>query len=473
LPAEPLSVPDDLWADRDVERALVDRDIASLFRVLMRDTGASQARIGAAVGLEQGYVSRIMAGRKVASIDVLERIADGLNMPNRCRHSLGLAGRDGSPQFVDDLGPIHPGPGISGPRSWHEVVNGAVEMWRRDVNRRDVLRQAAFSPVAYAVPALRWFTSSTDEPVVGEGHRLVGPPDVDTIREVTSAYRRLDNEYGGGHGRDAVARYLDREVAPLLREGRYAPPTGKALLSSTAELVQLAGWQAYDVAEHAIAQRYFVQALNLAGAAEDESLGAEIMAAMSHQATYLVDTDTGIDLARAAGRAAKRAGVQALVAEAFVLEAHAHARTGDGRGCATALHAAETALDRADRSADPQWITYFGEAYLSAKFAHCFRALGNAKQAERFAVRSLRMDQRYVRGRAFNLALLASVYVQQNEPDRAAGIGVEAVRLTARMKSARAVRYIRDLQRELGPHRRRPTVRRFLTLAETTLGRRR
>jgi transcriptional regulator with XRE-family HTH domain len=469
VPADSLNVPDELWAGHDVRRVLAGRDIGGLFQLLLRETGASQTRIGAAVGLEQGYVSRIIAGRKVTSIDVLERIADGLGMPDDSRHALGLASRE------RPLSPEVPGRGVVTPTvsSWREHVSSAVEMWRGDVNRREVLRQAAFSSAGYAVPALRWFTSPSVEPVISEGPRRVGQPDVDTIREVTATYRRLDNEYGGGHGRDAVARYLDREVSPLLREGRYDATTGRALLSSTAELAQLAGWQAYDIAEHGIAQRYFQLALDLAHAAQDDSLGAEILAAMSHQATYLADAATGVDLARAAGKAATHAGVRALVAEALVLEAHAQATAGNARACATALHSAETALDRADRSGDPQWITYFGEAYLSAKFGHCFRALGYGKQAECFAIRSLRMDNRYVRGRAFNLALLAGTYVQQGEPDRAAAIGIEAVTVTTQLKSTRAVRYVRDLQHQLAPHRGRPAVRRFLTQAEAALGRRR
>jgi hypothetical protein len=123
-----------------------------------------------------------------------------------------------------------------------------------------------------------------------------------------------------------------------------------------------------------------------------------------------------LDLARAAGQTARRAGISVLTAEAHVMEAHAHAKANDERACATALHQEEQALDRADRSTDPQWISYFDEAYLSAKFGRCFHALGQSTHAERFAARSLQMDNRYVRGKAFNLALLASVYARRANP---------------------------------------------------------
>ncbi|MGK5675969.1 helix-turn-helix domain-containing protein [Micromonospora sp. URMC 106] len=468
-----LQIPADLWSREDVRIALQARDIGTLFRLVARHTGASQTRIGAAVGLEQGYVSRVIAGRKVTSIDVLERIADGCGMPDEARMTLGLAPRRRACRPDMAAGPSSRQSDVPVTRSWREDVRAAVQLWEGDVNRREMLRQAVFSSAGYTLPALRWFTAPTPQPVAQEGRRIVGQPDIDTIREMATTYRRLDNQYGGGHARDTVARYLNHEVTPLVTEGRYDPATGRRLLAAVAELTQLAGWQAYDMAEHGLAQRYLTHALDLARATDDVSLGAEILAAMSHQATYLGHTATGVDLARAARQTAHRAGLTVLAAEALVMEAHAHAAARDERACATALRQAEAALDRADRSSDPQWLGYFDEAYLSAKFGHCLHALGRHRQAERFAVRSLRMDERYVRGKAFNLALLASIHAQQDDPERASVIGAEALTLTAQLRSARAVRYLRDLRTQLTAHRRLPAVRHFITRFDAALGQRR
>ncbi|MBQ1023484.1 helix-turn-helix domain-containing protein [Micromonospora sp. C95] len=468
-----LRIPDDLWSREDIRTALAARDVGALFRLLARHTGASQNRIGAAVGLEQGYVSRIIAGRKVTSIEVLERIADGCGMPDESRMTLGLAPRRRScrPDMADRRDGRRSD--VPANRSWREDVRAATQLWEGDVNRREVLRQTVFSSAAYTLPALRWFTATSPQPVAQEGRRTVGKPDIDTIREMTATYRRLDNQYGGGHARENVTRYLHQEVTPLLTEGRYDPQTGRKLLTAVAELTQLAGWQAYDMAEHGLAQRYLTHALDLARAADDPGLGAEILAAMSHQATYLGHSATGVDLARAARHTAHRAGITVLTAEALVMEAHAHAASRDAPACATALHQAERALDRADRSSAPQWLGYFDEAYLSAKFGHCFTALGQHRHAERFAARSLRMDELYVRGKAFNLALLATIQARHSEPDRASAIGGQALTLTTQLKSARAVRYVRDLQSDLMAHRRRPAVRNLITRIDAALGQRR
>jgi transcriptional regulator with XRE-family HTH domain len=119
---EPLRIPIDVWSHSEVRAALPKRDIGALFRLILQLTGTSQSRIGASVGLEQGYVSRIIAGRKVTSIDVLERIADGCDMPDDARTTLGLATRQ-LPYRSDPAANRQINPGIP---IWRDVVNSAV-----------------------------------------------------------------------------------------------------------------------------------------------------------------------------------------------------------------------------------------------------------------------------------------------------------------------------------------------------------
>jgi transcriptional regulator with XRE-family HTH domain len=92
---EPLRIPAGFWQRPDVLAALDERDIGTVFRLLRQHAGASQTRIGIAVGMPQSQVSVIMStGRKqrqVTSLDVLARIADGLDMPAAARRRLGLA----------------------------------------------------------------------------------------------------------------------------------------------------------------------------------------------------------------------------------------------------------------------------------------------------------------------------------------------------------------------------------------------
>ncbi|GIH96104.1 hypothetical protein ACFFMN_37775 [Planobispora siamensis] len=336
--------------------------------------------------------------------------------------------------------------------TWHEGVASVTALWRADVERRRFLLDSTFVIGAGSVGAVKWLALPAQTRPVAGGSRRVGMADIAAIREVTRSFGELDNRFGGGRIRSAVVKYLDTAVAPLLNDGSYAEATGKELASAAAELTRLAGWMAYDLEHHGVAQRYLIQALHLARGAGDHGLGGEILAGMSHQAVYLGQPVHALDLARAAQLSAQRAGIPALLAEAYVLEAHSHALREDGAACAKALHRAEEAFDRRKAGQEPGWIAYFDEAYMSAKFAHCFRDLGDGEQAVRHARRSLQMDGRFVRGRMFNLSLLAAGLLRRGRVEEACAAAGEALDLAGGLQSARTRSYLRDLWRRLRPH---------------------
>jgi tetratricopeptide (TPR) repeat protein len=335
---------------------------------------------------------------------------------------------------------------------WQESVTNAARLWSEDMHRRDFLQSAAFVAGGYARPSLHALVSGgAPGPQREIGERSVGAAEISLIQTMTHNLSLVDNQHGGGHVRRTALAFLESEVSPLLAAGAFTHTTGRDLFRSTAELARLVGWMTHDVGWHGLAQRYLIQALGLAEAANDYALMSEMLAAMSQHATYMGEAYEAVDLARGARSLAARAGVSALGAEASVMEAHGHARTGNSKACAAALTAAEVALDQADRSADPDWIGYFDEAYLSAKFGHCFRELGDHANAVKFAERSLQMDPRYVRGRVFNLTLLAHSHSQAGNLEHACAVGRQAGNAAAGLRSHRAVKHLRDFRRTLTP----------------------
>ena len=341
--------------------------------------------------------------------------------------------------------------GLRLPTRWADTVAISTALWRADVQRRRFLVNAVFASAAVPASALRWLTSPPASPPAGNGLRHVGRGDIEAIRDLTHSYREMDNRLGGGKLRPAIVSYLDDHVSRLLTSGSYTDDIGRQLAAACGELSQLAGWVAYDSDHHGLAQRYLTQALAYARHADDPALAAEVLAAQAHQALYLARSGEAIDLSRAAQAAASRRGSATLLTECLVTEAHGHAARDDARACGTALATAERTFDRATREDDPAWLAYFDEAYLAARMAQCFRDLGEAGHAARYATRSLDMDGRYVRGRAFNLSLLATAHAAQGELEEACRVGRQALDLTARLNSARSVRYIRDLVRRLRP----------------------
>ncbi len=185
---------------------------------------------------------------------------------------------------------------------------------------------------------------------------------------------------------------------------------------------------AYDGEQHGLAQRYLIQALGLA---------------------------------RVAQAAARTAGSMVLLAECHVAEAHGHAARNDARACAAALGEADRAFGQARPGQEPAWLAYLDEAYLAARMGQCFRDLGHGAQAARFARRSLDMNQAYVRGRAFNLALLGTALAQQGQVEEACAAGTKAIGIATGLRSRPSIRYVLDLRRRLAPYADQPQVREF------------
>ena len=344
---------------------------------------------------------------------------------------------------------------------WAHTVATSTALWRADMQRRRFLVNAVFTSAALPASALRWLTSPPANAPAAFGLRRIGRSDIDAVHEVANSYREMDNRLGGGKLRHAIVSYLDDHISRLLTTGSYQEETGRRLAAACGEVSQLAGWVAYDSGEHGLAQRYLTQALAYARHADDPALAAEILAAQAHQALYLARPDEAIDLARAARSAAMQHGSATLLTECLVMEAHGHAARNDAHTCGITLAEAERTFDRAIGEDDPAWLAYFDEAYLAARMAQCFRDLGEADHAARYARRSLDMDGRYVRGRAFNLSLLATAYAAQDEPERACAAGRQALDLTVRLTSAPSVRYVRDVVRRLRPRANVPAVKDF------------
>lgn len=80
--SHPLVVPVDLWDHKKARLALAERNLAALIRHFRQYTGASQTTVGSLAGLAQSDVSAIERGiRQVQSVEVLTRIAEGLDIP--------------------------------------------------------------------------------------------------------------------------------------------------------------------------------------------------------------------------------------------------------------------------------------------------------------------------------------------------------------------------------------------------------
>ncbi|MFJ8729750.1 regulator [Streptomyces bauhiniae] len=384
---------------------------------------------------------------------------------------------------LDACAPVYAGLEFAGtPEEAVDIVSG---LWRKDSGSHAELRKIAFTPAGLVVPSRDWLIGKADDRVAREpavrvpaqarpaeagpvrapvaerpsGHRVTGG-DLAALRSVGELFRALDDQYGGGHARQALVRYLEHECEPMLR-GSYSEQTGRRLFGAAADLTRLAGWTSYDIAAHGLAQRYFVQALRLAQVAGDRAYGSYVLVTMSRQAVYLGHGREAVQLARVAQQGIGTGATPVVQALLHATEARAHAVLGETRACTGALVRAERALETARPGDDvPHWARFFDEAQLADELGHCHRDLHQFRAAAQHAERSLRLrSATHARSRLFSRVVLATARLGLGDLDQACALAAEAAAQAAEMRSVRAVEYIRDFERRLEPYRDAPPAR--------------
>jgi hypothetical protein len=352
-----------------------------------------------------------------------------------------------------------------------EAIAVAAGLWRADAAGREQLRAASFAVTAMVGPSRDWLIMAEDPLVArsmaaaknGHAPLRVGLSDVAAVRAATDAFRGLDHRYGGGHVRVLAVRYLDGVVAELLR-GTYPERVGRQLFGAAAALTELAGYLACDTGRLGLAQRYYIQALRLSQAAGDRAHGGHILSAMSHLANSLGAPRETVQLARSADEGARGTASPHVRAEFFCAEARGHAAMRDRRAAEQALGRASDELERAGGDA-PVWSSYFDQHYIADAAAACHRDLDQPRQAAEQASAALAgFGPDKTRRRVLNLFTLASARVQGGEVEAGCAAATEAVKLSGRARSARAVEALHDFDRRLDPYAAVAATREFRNL---------
>ena len=140
-----IAIPDSFWQRVDTTAALRIRDMGQFFALLHQYTGASQTQIGIACVFSQGTVSDIIRGvQKVEKLDVFERIADGLAMPNPARVNLGLAPRAPSRPTTSAQVSARPIPSRDERPQGETDVSHLLSLESEDRQEEDLVRRRTF-----------------------------------------------------------------------------------------------------------------------------------------------------------------------------------------------------------------------------------------------------------------------------------------------------------------------------------------
>jgi hypothetical protein len=362
----------------------------------------------------------------------------------------------------DELGFEVPGTSVQTALDWHvDPLTTLVDLGRADLDaeRRNFLASAVYSAAGLALPDEAWWRAMAQAPPSSTSQQRVGRGDVATVRELTAAFSRVDQQRGGGHGRRALVQYLHSDVARLLQGTFPDDAVRRDMFSAAGESAYLSGWMAFDNSEHAIAQRYFVLAVELAARAGDHPLSGHILRAMAHQAIDLGAYKQGLDFATASVEGQRYLSAtpreRALLG---VIHARGLAANGMRQAAAKALLRAEDDLASASGGIqEPDRTFFFGEASLAHETACTLRDLGDRDGAIQQFQRSVRKrGAAFRRTHAVTLGYLGAAQIAAGGVGEACGIWTMVLdAMEEGIYSGRARQAVVDMRTLLSPYRNR------------------
>ena len=353
-----------------------------------------------------------------------------------------------------------PHDGLSSSGTLEGAVRTVVELSGRDMRRRKFLLGSVFSAAAFAEPALVALTVPLAQSTARAAGRRVGMADVEILTEQVVHLGQLDHRYGAGRVREQVVALLHREANEFLH-GTYSEKTGTALLTAVAKATRLAGYTAADLGRHSLAQRYYIQGLDLAMRAGNRAYAAEMLSEMSRM-TLLIGQNALTEhdrfrhgrqaaaLARAGLTIAQGTAAPVLVAELHALDGRALALLGDTRGARHAVLAAQRLFE--SLRPNDEAPAFYSDAAIASELGRCLHDIGEPEQAVAMSAAALRDYEPWrVRNRCWVQADLASAHLLRHDLEQAATLGRDALRTAAKVSSHRLLDRLRTLQRQVRP----------------------
>jgi hypothetical protein len=411
-------------------------------------------RIGIEVNIAQQEISRITGGRrKIERISLMERIADGLRMPDDARMLLGLA-------------PIGPHtPAKEDPLQRREALKAALATGAA----------MAGAAIARSDPAKRPEPSGTDLPVGLEAGLGVPPfvrqaftnapndlvtfpaasmDEVHALAESVAALERLDAALGGG-ALCQMAVNLHGQVKAWLNEGSASASVDAALQRLLTDVGSWVGWLAYDAGNHAVAGRYLTDSIVHARVNDDPAAEVRAMASLCLVLNRIGRHRESLQCAEAALRIAVTIRVPARVVALLHLRAAlAQASMGNRAAFGHAASAGYVAFERSDTTReDPPWIHFVNRRELDGLSAYSLMRMGESKRAID-AIRPIveDPDPAYHRNTVYYRALWAEAAYNCGDYSQASEVGLGVLPAAATVQSKRITNMVMRVARGVEPH---------------------
>ncbi|MFC8452175.1 tetratricopeptide repeat protein [Kitasatospora sp. NPDC057223] len=424
--------------------------------------------IGEHVSCDARYVGRVEAGEIRCPNYAYERVFRHM-WPGRSLQDLGFAPREAVRRREAARRPPAPGPpGPAGVPRWPAGPHHPDEE-NDDVRRRTFLsggptalatvigldRPAQAAPPSWQLPRQRG--------PVAPPPRRVGAAEVRSVEQAVRDIRLLDDVHGADTLFELAGQSL-RTAYVLLNDGEYSSATERRLQAGAGELAISVGWLAHDSNRLAEARSFYSEALATARMADDSALEAHVFCNSAFLARDAGRPREALRAAQAGQSAARHLDSDRLLSLLAMREAGGWALMRDRAGCERALGRAYTLFDRGESEADPEWMSFYGEAEIAGLEAQCWSALGDWDRAGERAGRAIALQEpHFVRNRALYTAELAHDRLGRGDLAGAGSHGFAAVHLLGGVRSARIRAMLADTAGRLRGHTAVPEVGEFLT----------
>ncbi|MGD6745290.1 tetratricopeptide repeat protein [Streptomyces sp. BH106] len=407
--------------------------------------------IGERVSCDARYIGRVEAGEIRCPNYAYERVF--LHMfPGRTLADLGFAPRSA----VRGRG-ARPAAATADPQYPYDEES--------DVRRRAFMTGMTGSTATVAVAALAPFGVPT---LPADLDRHPARAGINAVEEAIRRIRLLDDR----HGADGLYRRAStplRTAFELLDAGPGRREVTERLQAGAGELAISVGWLAHDSGRFDDARSHYAEALATARMAGDEALEAHAFCNTAFLARDAGRPREAVRAAQAATRVASHLGSPRLLSLLALREAGGWAGLGDQPSCERSLARAQALFARGASDADPEWMSFYGEAELEGLEAQCWSALGGWDRASLHARRAVALqDPHFTRNMALYTAELADDLARAGHPDESAAEGLRALNLLQDVRSSRIEGMLATTARVLLPHRRASGVSTFLNTHATS-----
>ncbi|MFD5000705.1 tetratricopeptide repeat protein [Streptomyces buecherae] len=350
-------------------------------------------------------------------------------------------------------------PAEAGSTTHEDLVGDLIALGRQDMDpsRRTILSASVFS-ATFAVPS--WAEAIERRSLVTSDKSIrIGTSDVTLVRSMIKNFSQLDDVMGGKVTRPSAAAFLVNNVAPLL----HAPAKESVrsdLLSAASEFCYLLGYMAVDEGAHALAQRYYSKALELAGGAGDPSLYCLTLHGMSSQAVNSGQAPTALRLANAAAGPAREVSVNMRV-HLYAQQAYSAAAAHHKAEAFSLLRQAENSLSKAEPESGKSVVGLASPGLLAYYRAQVEYSLGNVSRSVtemHEALKPLRGQGR-LRRRVLDTGRLADRQCQSGLLEEACATWGLALTEYPHVRSGRCDEQMRVMFARLRPYLRNPHAR--------------